>query len=480
MLNDLYLKLGGASSVSVIVISVAIILISGFLMTRLTKLLKLPNVTAYIITGILIGPFCLNLIPKEMISGMGFISDIALAFIAFGVGEYFRLSVLKGNGKKVIIITFLEALFASLLVFVLSFFVLRLSLIFSVILGALASATSPASTMMTIRQTKAKGEFVNTILPVIAIDTVVSLITFSIAISLSGLSVNDGFSFIEVLLPILYNILVIGVGVGLGFLLKFVMQKRSTDNRLIVSVAFLFVICGVGAAVNVSPLLGCMAMGMVYINATEDEKLFKQLNYFSPPILLLFFVRSGLNFRLDALFSPSGVVGGIPLIVIGLAYFVVRFIGKYAGSYVGCSIVKTSSKVRNHLGFALMPQASVAIGLVAIGSRIIGGETGALLETVILTSSILYELVGPALAKMALYRSGAINGEEVLFDNTETKPKENGVDELKEYLKAIEKEIAKKEYANTEEEKAFMDSSEEDEYNYSDFIRTHGIIKNRR
>ena len=127
-----------------------------------------------------------------------------------------------------------------------------------------------------------------------------------------------------------------------------------------------------------------------------------------------------------------------------------------------------------------MPQASVAIGLVTIGSRIIGGETGALLETIILTSSILYELVGPALAKMALYKSGSVNGEEVVIVEAKDKQKDSGVNELKEYLKAIEKEIAKKEYANTEEEKAFMDSSEEDEYNYSDFIRTHGIIRNRR
>ena len=176
-------------------------LITGFLATRITKLLKLPNVTAYILTGVAIGPFCLDLIPKDVVSGMSFISDIALAFIAFGVGEYFRLSVLKKNGKKVTVITLMEALVASLFVFILCYFALRLDLAFSVVLAALASATAPASTMMTIRQTKAHGDFVDTLLAAVALDDVVSLVAFSVAISLATATLGGSVSAGDIALP---------------------------------------------------------------------------------------------------------------------------------------------------------------------------------------------------------------------------------------------------------------------------------------
>ena len=253
MLNGLYEKLGGAGSVSVVIISIGIMLITGFSVTRITKLLKLPNVTAYILTGVAIGPFCLDLIPKDVVSGMSFISDIALAFIAFGVGEYFRLSVLKKNGKKVTVITLMEALVASLFVFILCYFALRLDLAFSVVLAALASATAPASTMMTIRQTKAHGDFVDTLLAAVALDDVVSLVAFSVAISLATATLGGSVSAGDIALPIVYNILLIAIGAGLGFVLKLLMNKRSTDNRLIISVAFLFVVCGIGAALDVPP-----------------------------------------------------------------------------------------------------------------------------------------------------------------------------------------------------------------------------------
>ena len=407
MLDKFYEQIGVSSPVPVVIISVAIMLLAGFLGTRLTKLLKLPNVTAYILVGILLGPFCLDLVPEYVSDGMDFISDIALAFIAFSVGEYFRFSVLRKNGGKVVVITLFEALLASVLVFVLTYFILRLDLAFSIILAALASATAPASTMMTIRQTKAHGDFVETLFSVVALDDVVSLIAYSVAVSVALASLGGGFSAGDILLPVAWNFMMIAVGVAFGFLLKFLMAKRSTDNRLIVSVAFLFAMCGIGAAVDVSPLLGCMAMGTVYINISGDDKLFKQLNYFSPPILLLFFVKSGLGFRLDALVGSGEAMGGVPLLVIGILYFFVRIGGKYLGAFLGCAAVKKDKKVRNFLGLALTPQAGVAIGLAALGARVLGGETGSMLQTVILSSSILYELIGPALAKLALYLSGS-------------------------------------------------------------------------
>lgn len=487
MLDSFYAKLAETSTVPVIVISVALILICGFLATRITKRLKLPNVTAYILAGIVIGPYCLDLIPDYVVSGMDFISDIALAFIAFSVGEFFRLSTLRENGKKVAVITIFEALAASVAVFVLTYFILRLGLAFSVILAALASATAPASTMMTIRQTRAHGDFVDTLLSVVALDDVVSLMAYSVAVSIALASLGGGFSASDVLVPIALNLVLVAIGCIGGVLLKLLMAKRSTDNRLIVSVAFLFTVCGVGAAMGVSPLLGCMAMGTVYINLSDDDKLFKQLNYFSPPILLLFFVKSGLGFRLDALVNMESAVGGVPLLVVGVLYFFVRILGKYAGAFLGCLVTRKKKEVRNYLGLALVPQAGVAIGLAALGARILGGETGEILQTVILSSSILYELIGPALAKLSLYLSKsygerAEESADTQSAGAEPQPspaKADDVDALKLRLAEIQEEIARKEYSRSEEESAFNEAAEE-EYGVSDYMRRYRKFRNRR
>ncbi len=480
MFDNLYNKLG-ETSVTPIIISIALMLIVGFLMTRITKKLRLPNVTAYIIAGIIIGPYCLNMIPNRIIVGMDFIADIALAFIAFSTGEFFRISALKKNGIKVVVITILESLLASILVFIFSYFILHLDFNFSLVLAALASATAPASTVMTIRQTGAKGDFVDTLLQVVALDDVVGLIAYSIAISIALSSSTGSFSFLSILKPLAVNIGVLLLGGFFGLLMKLLMpKKRSTDNRLIISVALLFAFCGICALLDVSPLLGCMSMGMVYINITDDDKLFKQLNYFSPPILLLFFVRSGLNFKLDALVNSSLTIGAVSLLVIGIIYFVVRIIGKYLGAFLGCLITKKSSKVRNYLGFALVPQAGVAIGLATLGARTLGGETGNALQTIILASSVLYELIGPACAKLSLYLSGSYSNKledltpEPIIDNTK---KLSEVDILIERINAIQKELPKRENNISEEEQAFTEAAEE-EYAYVEKIRF--MNRNRR
>ncbi len=480
MLDNLYDKLGN-SSVTPIIISIAFMLIGGFLMTRITKKLKLPNVTAYIISGIIMGPYCLDLIPDTIITGMDFIADIALAFIAFSTGEFFRFSILKKNGVKVVIITILEALFASILVFIVTFFILKLDFVFSLVLSALASATAPASTVMTIRQTEAKGDFVDTLLQVVALDDVVGLIAFSIAISVALASSTGTFHFLSIVKPIVTNIGVLILGGFFGFLMKLLMpKKRSTDNRLIISIAMLFAFCGICAILDVSPLLGCMSMGMIYINITNDDKLFKQLNYFSPPILLLFFVRSGLNFKLDALVDTSQSIGTVSLLVIGILYFITRIVGKYMGAFLGCLATKKSSKVRNYLGLALIPQAGVAIGLATLGARTLGGETGNALQTIILASSVLYELIGPACAKLSLYLSGSYSNkledltpEPVL--SSSSKPTE--VELLIERIQAIQKELPKHENNISEEEQAFMDAAEE-QYAYRE--KTRFMNRNRR
>ncbi len=465
MLNSLYQRLGEESSVAVIIISVAIMLLCGFLMTRVTKKLKLPNVTAYIVAGIIIGPFCLDLVPSEIIEGTEFLADIALAFIAFSTGEFFKFSKLKNSAGKVVCITLFEALLASVFIFVLTFCILHLSLSFSIVLAALASATAPASTMMTIRQTNAKGDFVDTLLQVVAYDDIVALLAYSVAISVAlssqtGSAINAG----DIILPILKNIGILLLGALFGLFMKLLIQKkRSTDNRLIIAIALLFAFCGVCAALNISPLLGCMSMGTVYINITDDDKLFKQLNYFSPPILLLFFVRSGLSFDLNALIRPSGAIGSFPLIVVGSLYFIVRILGKYIGAFIGCLVTKKPVTTRNYLGLALIPQAGVAIGLAAVGARTLGGDAGNALLTVILASSVLYELIGPASAKLSLYlsRSYSTRLEELapIPEKTDDGVQKNSVDLLVERIQKIQREL--KEEAENEEERAFTEAAEE-------------------
>ncbi len=449
-LSSLYERLGSDSSVAKVIVSISIMLIAGFLMTRITKKLLLPNVTAYIVAGILIGPYVLDLVPVEVVQGTAFLPDIALAFIAFSTGEFFRMETLKKNGFGVVVITLFEALCATGLVFGLCVYVFSLPVPFSAVLAALAAATAPASTMMTIRQVKARGEFVDTLLQVVALDDMVSLVAYSVAISLAvSLSSGTEISLGTSVIPFLLNLCMMACGGVFGVILTLSMKTRhSSDNRLIISVMLIFAFCGICAIADISPLLGCMCMSTVYINMTDDEKLFRQLNYFSPPIMLLFFVRSGLSFDLSALFDSADSIGGYPLIYVGVGYFLVRILGKYLGAYAGCRLASKPEKIRNFLGLALIPQAGVAIGLAQMGARTMGGASGNALETIILASSVLYELIGPACGKASLYLSGSYSDDidmipvDTVTADGEEKPY---VDVLIERIQKIQEELRNEE-----------------------------------
>jgi predicted Kef-type K+ transport protein len=247
------------------------------------------------------------------------------------------------------------------------------------------------------------------------------------------------------------------------FLKLLIRKKRTTDNRLIITLALLFAFCGVCGLVDISPLLGCMSMGMVYRNLAEDESLFKQMNYFSPPVLLLFFVRSGILFDLGALMKPMGSFGGVPLIAVGVLYFLVRILGKYAGAWLGCLAAGKAKSVRKYLGLALIPQAGVAIGLAALGARTLGPELGGPLQTIILASSVLYELVGPGCAKLALYLSGSYSTKlEELVEVPETGEdgtRKSEVELLIERIREIQKQIPA--HSVSEEEREFNQAAEE-------------------
>ncbi|NLC69422.1 MAG: cation:proton antiporter [Clostridiaceae bacterium] len=400
---------------TVVLLSLSVILLAGFLLTRITKLAKLPNVTGYIISGILIGPYVLNLIPREMVDNMGFISDIALAFIAFGVGRFFKKENFQETGLAVIVITFFESLFAGIIVTISIRYIFHLNWDFCLLLGAIATATAPASTMVTIRQYHARGNFVNTLLQVVAFDDAICLIVFSVALAFVNSNIEAGVSTSEIILPIIYNIGALVIGFVSGAILsKLMTPKRSEDNRLILTISLLLGTAGLCAAVDISPLLSCMLFGTTYINMTKDKELYKQVERFTPPILSIFFVVSGMNLDISS-FSTLGI--------IGISYFIIRIVGKYVGAYLGCIITKTTKEVRNYLGLALVPQAGVAIGLAFLGRRILNGTLGNMLLTIILSSSVLYELTGPICAKIALLCSKAIK-----MDNTT--PGE-GKDELK-------------------------------------------------
>ena len=383
-----------------IILSIAIMLASGFLLTRITKRLHLPNVTGYIIAGVIIGPWCLNLVPSEYINQMDFVTDLALAFIAFGVGKYFRLSSLKANGKNMVILTLFESLTAGVFITT-AMLLLGLSLSFSLLLGAIGCATAPASTIMTIRQYKAKGPFIDTILQVVALDDAVALVAFSVCAAFVQASSGTGSVTVsQIALPVLFNVAALAIGAVSGVVLsRLIHKRRSKDHSLVLACVTIMGVAGICTSMNVSPLLACMASGTAYVNASGNKHLFKQLNQFTPPLLVMFFVLSGMRLAI-----PSLAAAGL----IGVIYFLIRIAGKYPGSSIGAAVIHASPEIRRYFGLALIPQAGVSIGLAVLGQRMLPTESGLMLSTIILSSGLLYEMVGPACSKAAIKLSGSI------------------------------------------------------------------------
>ncbi len=391
-----------ASENAQILLSLAVMLGAGFLATRVTKKLQLPNVTGYLLAGIVIGPYLLGLIPQEIVGRMEFVTDLALAFIAFGVGRYFKLADLRKSGLGILVITLFESLTAGALIALVMRLLFGYSTAFSLLLGAIGCATAPASTIMTIRQYKSKGIFVNTILQVVALDDAVALLAFSaVAAFLNATDSGGGALAKAMLLPILYQLCGMAVGAAGGYLLHLIAdpERRSAEHRLTLVLILLLTLTGFCTALDVSPLLACMVMGTVYINVGGSKKLFKMTTRFTPPILLLFFVLSGMRLSLPALRSAG---------VVGIVYFLIRILGKYLGAWCGCALTGAPTPVRRWLGLALIPQAGVSIGLAVLGQRMLPVETGALLSTIILSSGVLYEMIGPACAKASLFLSGTL------------------------------------------------------------------------
>ncbi len=378
----------------------AIMIFSGMALGRLVKLIKLPNVTGYLLAGLLLGPSVLGLLNEEFLTSAAIISDAALGFIAFSIGNEFKVSYFKRVGVLPIVIAIMESLFA--VVFVTTALIIAgFDVAFSLVLGSIAAATAPAATIMVIKQYKARGPVTETLLSVVAIDDATALIMYSISIAIasaiSGQAVSAGQLILKPVIEIL-GALVVGAILGFTYLIPLKFFKKD-GNRLSLSIAFIFMGLGLSSLCGFSSLLFCMAMGAMIANFSKDVNHIMKLNdKITPPIFMLFFVASGAGLNLSVL--PS--VG-----LMGIIYITVRVIGKMFGASLGARICKADNNIRKYLGPALVPQAGVAIGLSLAASSVVP-EYATQIRTVILCGTLIYELVGPAIAKLCLKKAGEI------------------------------------------------------------------------
>ena len=385
-------------------------MVAGLLMTRIMKLFNLPNVTGYLVAGIIVGPYCCNFVNATSLAEISFISTVALGFIAFSIGGEFKLSTIKAIGGKVIVIAIVQAIVAVFMVMG-GLFILRainpdlISVPSILVLSAISAATAPAATLMVVKQFKAKGPVTETLLPVVAFDDAIALMVFAVCFGLSkSLTSGAEISAISVVVrPLLEIVVSLAIGGAIGFVLSVVCRFfRSRANRLGWMIACVLAGVGICELLELSSLLTCMMTGAVFCNMREDSvKILDGSERWTPPLFMLFFVISGAT--LDLAVIPQ--VG-----LVGIVYLVCRSIGKYAGAYGSALLMKTDKNVRNYLGITLLPQAGVAIGMATIVANTEGfDEVAKSVVTVVLCATLIYELIGPVLTKWALAKAGEID-----------------------------------------------------------------------
>ena len=409
-----------------ILLSLSIALLAGLLLSRLAKLAQLPAVTAYLVAGILIGPYCLGAFG---VSGLGFTSmadiesyslvcDVALGFIAFSIGNEFRLSQLKKIGKQATIVGIFQAVVTTLLVdaaLIALHFAMpdKLPLPAAITLGAIAAATAPAATLMVVKQYKAKGPLTDILLPVVALDDAVGLVLFAISFGIANALGAGAISIVSMLVePLLEVVLSLVLGAVMGVLFHLCERFfHSRSKRLSVSVAFVFLTIALsmlkfeigGVHISFSSLLTCMMLGTVFCNICDfSEELMERVDRWTAPIFVLFFVLSGAELELS-------VFADIMIVLIGIVYIISRSAGKYTGAYLSSKAAKCDDNIVKYLGVTLLPQAGVALGMAMKAAALPAG--GALVESITLFAVLIYELVGPMLTKIALTKAGDINPE---------------------------------------------------------------------
>ena len=382
----------------------SLILLAGIAAGRLVKQARLPNVTGYLLVGLLIGPHLLGLIPEGFVESAHMLSDAALGFIAFSIGGEFKVTYLRKVGKGPVLITILEAMGAVILVLV-GLLIAGFPLPLALCLGAIAAATAPAATIMVIRQYRAKGPVTDTLMTVVAMDDAVALMAFGIAagIARSMMAPGSASIWMSVFQPILEIVLSLGLGFLLGLLMTLPLRWFKKDgNRTILMLGFVLLGVGLAEWFDLSGLLLCMAAGAALVNLSGNASaVFRLAEGFTPPLFLAFFVLSGAEMDL-AVLPTIGLAGTL--------YLLLRVAGKIGGSYLGALLGKAPAVVRRWLGPALVPQAGVAIGLSLAATRILP-EYGDTIRAVVLCATILYEIAGPVLAKLSLKKAGEIPAE---------------------------------------------------------------------
>ncbi len=408
-----------------IFLSLSIALLAGLLLSRLAKKVQLPAVTAYLIAGILIGPFVLGSLGTQgigitatQIEGFGIISDLALGFIAFAIGNEFRLSQLKKIGKQATIIGIFQALFTTVVVDAVLIGIHcimpdKLSLPAAIVLASVATATAPAATLMVVKQYKAKGPVTDVLLPVVALDDAVGLVVFAISF---GVAKSIGIGNVDILSVVLEPLLEVVLSLGLGFimgLLFTICEKyfHSRSNRMAVSVAFVMMTVAISflkfqigiVHITFSSLLACMMLGSVFCNICKvSEELMERVDRWTTPVLILFFVISGAELELS-------VFADVAVVVIGIIYVIARSIGKYFGAGISARMTKCDPNIIKYLGITLLPQAGVALGMAIKAIEL--GPDGAIVRNITLFAVLIYEIVGPFLTKIALTKAGDIKEE---------------------------------------------------------------------
>ena len=406
-------------------ICLAVAMIGGLMMSRVTKLLHLPAVTAYLVAGLLMGPFVLGAVgvpglgfnTLHQVEGLSIVTQTALGFIAFTIGNEFRLSQLKATGKAAITIGILQAVLTTVLVDIVLIalhfaFPNIISLPSAIILGAIASATAPAATLMVVRQYKADGPLTHLLMLVVAIDDAVGLLLFSASFGVATALSSGQVSLLGVVVePILEIVLSLGLGAVMGWLLNWVEQFfHSRSKRLTISVAFVMLTVGLsmlkfeigGIHCGFSLLLVCMMTGTIFCNiCSTSEELMDRVDGWTTPLNILFFVLSGAELDLNVLAQPV-------TLLVGVIYIIARSTGKYFGSYGSCLMTKQPKPITKNLGITLLPQAGVALGMAMTAATLPGGD---LTRNVVLFSVLVYELVGPALTKRSLLAVGEIKPE---------------------------------------------------------------------
>ena len=422
-----------------ILITLSIAMLAGLLMSRLAKLLKLPAVTAYLVAGIVIGPFMLGALEFDFLGDalthIGFspadfglvegieankafdlICDVALGFIAFAIGNEFRLNELKTIGKQATVIGILQALVTTVIVDValiaLSYAMPNvLTPSMAIILGAIATATAPAATLMVVRQYKAKGKLTDLLLPIVALDDAVGLVVFSVSFGIARAMNNGAVSIVSVIVnPLLEVVLSLALGFVMGALFT-ACEKifHSGSKRMSLSISFVLLTVALSMLhfeigefeIGFSSLLVCMMLGTVFCNLCDfSADIMDRADKWTAPLFVLFFVLSGAELRLDILTSVS-------VIIVGVVYIIARSIGKYLGAFSSAKLVHCEPNIQKYLGITLLPQAGVALGMSSIVLQTMG-EQGVLIRNIVLFAVLVYEIFGPVLTKIALTKSGDI------------------------------------------------------------------------